>query len=52
MALEAREFRPGGEAVITRLADVLVIQAIRAWIDTAPAARYALSHYAIDELGR
>jgi AraC-like DNA-binding protein len=39
MAAEAREFRPGGEAVITRLADVLVIQAIRAWIETAPAAR-------------
>ncbi len=39
MAMEAREFRPGGEAVITRLADVLVIQAIRAWIETAPAAR-------------
>jgi AraC-like DNA-binding protein len=39
MAIEAREFRPGGEAVITRLADILVIQAIRAWIETAPAAR-------------
>ncbi len=39
MAAEAREFRPGGEAVITRLADVLVVQAIRAWIETAPAAR-------------
>jgi AraC-like DNA-binding protein len=39
MAAEAREFRPGGEAVITRLADILVIQAIRAWIEIAPAAR-------------
>jgi AraC-like DNA-binding protein len=39
MAAEAREFQAGGEAVITRLADVLVIQAIRAWIETAPAAR-------------
>ena len=39
MAAEAREFRSGGEAVITRLADVLVIQGIRAWIETAPAAR-------------
>ena len=39
MAVEAREFRPGGEAVLTRLADILVIQAIRAWIETAPAAR-------------
>ena len=39
MAAEAREAQPGGEAVITRLSDVLVIQAIRSWIDTAPAAR-------------
>ena len=39
MALEAREFRPGGEAVMTRLGDILVIQAIRTWLETAPAAR-------------
>lgn len=39
IAAEAADFRPGGEAVITRLADVLVIQAIRTWIETAPAAR-------------
>src|SRR5262249_43020442 len=32
MAIEARELRPGGETVITRLADILVIQAIRSWI--------------------
>jgi AraC-like DNA-binding protein len=36
---EARHLRPGGEGVITRLADVLVIQAIRHWIDSDPAAR-------------
>jgi AraC-like DNA-binding protein len=36
---EARALRPGGETVITRLADVLVIQAIRAWLDSAPEAR-------------
>ena len=35
---EAKELRPGGETVITRLADVLVIQAIRSWIDSAPEA--------------
>ena len=29
MAAEAKELRPGGEAVITRLGDILVIQAIR-----------------------
>lgn len=39
MAAEAREPRPGGEAVITRLADILVIQAIRAWLETDPGAR-------------
>ena len=38
MAAEARELRPGGEAVITRLGDILVIQAIRSWIDTDPDA--------------
>lgn len=39
MAAEAQELRPGGEAVITRLADILVIQAIRAWIETDPASQ-------------
>jgi AraC-like DNA-binding protein len=29
---EAREMNPGGETVITRLADVLVVHAIRFWI--------------------
>lgn len=32
MAAEASEMRPGGETVITRLADILVIHAIRFWI--------------------
>ena len=39
MAAEARELRPGGETVITRLADVLVILAIRSWIAQDPAAQ-------------
>jgi len=39
MAAEAKEPRPGGETVITRLADILVIQAIRSWIDQDPAAQ-------------
>lgn len=30
---EAQALRPGGETVITRLADILVIQAIRAWLE-------------------
>ena len=32
MGNEARELKPGGETIITRLADVLVIQALRTWI--------------------
>ena len=39
MAAEARELRPGGETVITRLGDILVIQAIRSWIAQDPAAQ-------------
>ena len=39
MAAEARERRPGGETVITRLADVLVIHAIRGWIEQDSAAQ-------------
>ena len=39
MAAEARTLRPGGEAIITRLGDILVIQAIRSWIDSDPTAR-------------
>jgi AraC-like DNA-binding protein len=39
MAAEAREPRLGGETVITRLADILVIQAIRSWIEQDPAAQ-------------
>ena len=38
LAAEAREHQPGGDAAITRLADVLVIQAIRSWIEDAPDA--------------
>lgn len=33
---EAQALRPGGETIITRLCDVLVIQAIRAWMADAP----------------
>ena len=52
MAAEARELRPGGETVITRLADILVIQAIRAWIAHDPAARRAGSARCSDRAGR
>jgi AraC-like DNA-binding protein len=53
MAVEARELRPGGEAVITRLGDVLVIQAIRTWIDSDPDARTGwLGALQDDQIGR
>jgi AraC-like DNA-binding protein len=38
VATEAETAQPGGETVITRLCDILVIQAIRSWIDNDPAA--------------
>lgn len=34
IADEVREDRPGAEAVVTRLADVIVVQAVRGWLDT------------------
>src|SRR5262245_32426998 len=37
MAVEAQDMRPGSEAVATRLADILVIQAIRSWMASHPA---------------
>ncbi|MDG2112028.1 MAG: AraC family transcriptional regulator [Actinomycetota bacterium] len=39
IAAETAQARPGGEAVVTRLCDILVISAIRTWLDTDPAAR-------------
>ncbi|MDX1521839.1 MAG: AraC family transcriptional regulator [Anaerolineae bacterium] len=39
MAAEARALRPGGETIITRLADILVIQAIRSWLAEDPIAK-------------
>lgn len=33
---KAEALKPGGETVITHLADILIIQAIRSWIDSAP----------------
>lgn len=34
IAREAESLRPGGETVITRLADILVIQMVRRWIES------------------
>ncbi len=39
LAAEAEELRLGGETVITRLADILIIQAIRSWVRHDPAAQ-------------
>lgn len=39
MAAEAKVMRPGGETIITRLADILVIQAIRSWMAMDPLAK-------------
>ncbi len=39
IAAETVEPQPGGEAVVTRLADILVIQTIRSWIETDPGAQ-------------
>lgn len=39
MAAEARQLKPGGETIITRLCDILVVQAIRSWLAEAPAAQ-------------
>ncbi|MBA3294520.1 MAG: AraC family transcriptional regulator [Geodermatophilaceae bacterium] len=53
LAAEAKELRPGGEAVITRLADILVIQAIRTWIETDPAAQTGwLGALDVPQIGR
>lgn len=39
MATEAREMRPGGETIITRLADILIVQTIRSWMAEDPLAQ-------------
>ncbi len=39
MAEETQQVRPGSEAVISRLCDIVVIQAIRNWIEHDPAAQ-------------
>ncbi|WP_307793902.1 AraC family transcriptional regulator [Actinotalea soli] len=37
IAREASADRPGGETVLTRLADVLAVQVLRAWLDSSQA---------------
>lgn len=53
MSREAAQLRPGGETVMTRLADILVIQAIRSWLETSPEAHLGwLAALRDDHLGR
>ncbi|HTE60523.1 MAG TPA: AraC family transcriptional regulator [Solirubrobacteraceae bacterium] len=40
MGLEAAAPRPGGETVIARLCDIVVIHAIREWLATSPDAQH------------
>lgn len=39
LAEETQTVRPGSEAVVSRLCDIVVIQAIRSWIEHDPAAQ-------------
>ena len=39
MATEVTGHKPGGETIVTRLADILVIQAIRTWLQESPDAQ-------------
>lgn len=53
IAREAKSLKPGGEVVLTRLADVLVIQMIRSWIDSeAPRDRGWLAALRDEKIGR
>ncbi len=53
IAREAEALRPGGETVITRLADILVIQMVRNWIQsTADIDTGWLAALRDDQLGR
>jgi AraC-like DNA-binding protein len=53
MAAETKQLRAGGEAVITRLADVLIIQAIRWWMESDPDAQTGwLGALRDDQIGR
>jgi len=53
IAREAESLRPGGETVITRLADILVIQMVRHWIENeADVDQGWLAALRDDHLGR
>lgn len=39
MMTEAESLKPGGDTIITRVSDILVVQAIRHWLDNDPLAK-------------
>lgn len=52
MAREADSLQPGSEAIITRLTDIVVVQAIRAWLATASEERGWLAALKDRQIGR
>lgn len=53
LAEETQTVRPGTDAVISRLCDIVIMQAIRDWIETAPAAQTGwLGALKDDQIGR
>ncbi|MDU8913153.1 AraC family transcriptional regulator [Aestuariicoccus sp. MJ-SS9] len=52
IADEATGMRPGGETILTRLADVLVIQALRAWLASTNAETGWLAALRDPQIGR
>src|SRR4029453_9269744 len=52
LAREAETIEPGGEAVMTRLADVLVIQVLRHWLRSAETATGWLTALRDPQVGR
>lgn len=52
IANETRTTRPGGETVVTRLCDILVIQTIRAWVEREPAEHGWLAALRDPTIGR
>jgi AraC-like DNA-binding protein len=52
MAREAESIEPGGEAVMTRLADVLVIQVLRRWLRSTDPASGWLAALRDPQVGR
>jgi AraC-like DNA-binding protein len=53
IALEASQLGPGAEIIITRIADVLVMQAIRSWIQRAPISEQGwIAAFSDEVIGR